>query len=432
MSGVQGLREALKAFTQEVCEALSQVEVPGRLWTRIIREEGGRVSFPQEERREFTGPPLGLLVALHTDPPDTLQRVISSVQGDSDLAAALLVDGGGNPITDEKSQAWWATNQMAGAFLRAYFAHTMKPVFDEKAFDTAFNQLMTEVHSQVAGVTELSPLMNAQMECDRIEIDPGVTIRKLTIDELEEWLNESMEYPFMMMHGVSQVDPSSLDCAIEVTYEKGRYEAWGTRRDILEKVSDLVTALRLLTDKNVHIAFTKRRSDSILQPGRGTSSSIRTRLRGANAELTPSLQPELVAMWKRIQAVPTDSTVRLALRRWDIVSERFSDEDALIDYWIALESLFAPDSFQEVRYRVSLRIAAFVGVSADEREQIYNDLRDSYDLRSRIVHGGVPNAQQKAQLVGKTRSYLRTALMKLLLSDEGFDPRAMELQLLRR
>ena len=270
------------------------------------------------------------------------------------------------------------------------------------------------------------------MEGARLDISPGLTIRKLSVDELEAWLNESTGLPLPMMPGLSQIDLPSLDCAIEATYDKGRHESWGANRDVADQVSDLVTAVRLVTDKNVHIGFTERRSDSILHPGGGRSSSLRPRLLGANAELTPSHQQELAAVWTRIQELPGDSAMRLALRRWDIVSERFSDDDALIDYWIAFEALFAPDSSQEVRYRASFRIAAFVGASPEEREQIYKDLRDSYDLRSRIVHGGTPSAEQKSLLVGKTRSHLRTALMKILLSDEHFDPRSIEIQLLRQ
>ena len=77
-------------------------------------------------------------------------------------------------------------------------------------------------------------------------------------------------------------------------------------------------------------------------------------------------------------------------------------------------------------------MSAFIGTSPQEREDIYKDLRDSYDLRSRIVHGGVVNTQKRVQLEEKTRAYLRTVLITLLQSEGAFDPRSIEIDLLRQ
>ena len=197
-------------------------------------------------------------------------------------------------------------------------------------------------------------------------------------------------------------------------------------------VSDLVTTLRLLTDQSVHVAFTQRQSESVLQPGGGTSSSGRPRILGTKANLGPSMQKEIVDIWNRIRALAANTPIRLALRRWDIVSERFEETDALIDYWIALESLFVPGSTQELRYRASLRIAAFVGQTPEEREQVYKDLKDSYNLRSRIIHGNPPESRERLRpLIDKTRSYRRRALLSLLSSSDPFDPEEIETRLLK-
>ncbi len=143
------------------------------------------------------------------------------------------------------------------------------------------------------------------------------------------------------------------------------------------------------------------------------------------------MQQEIVNTWGNIQALPANSRIRLALRRWGNLSERFHEDDAMIDYWIALEALFVPESTQEVRYRASLRVAAFIGATTEERVRVYKDLRNSYDLRSAIVHGRVPKSEQKLNLIGETRSYLRKALLKVLADYEPFNPESIESNLLK-
>ena len=228
-----------------------------------------------------------------------------------------------------------------------------------------------------------------------------------------------------------RMDPTVMDCAIEATYEKGRHEAWGSNQKVTDQVSCLLTTLRLITDRNLYLAFTKSTSNSFLEPGGVTSSSLRPRRLTTEAHIDQSMEQQIVDTWHRIRSLPTGSRTKLALRRWDIVSERWDQDDALIDYWIALESLFVPDSTQELKYRASLRIATFIGETPGERKAAYKDLRDSYDLRSKIVHG-VPKADEenKAHVISKTRSYLRRALLSVLSSKDAFDPESIELQLL--
>ena len=67
--------------------------------------------------------------------------------------------------------------------------------------------------------------------------------------------------------------------------------------------------------------------------------------------------------------------------------DKFSPDDKLVDLWIALESLFAPDIDSEIKFRGALRIARFLCRDNKMRQEIYDDMRHSYDWRSAIVHG---------------------------------------------
>ena len=426
-----GFEMALRQFVQETCATLSETGIAIRRWIRIVREEKGW-SFPEEERPDYPGTSFQLIRKIHEEPPDSLLRVMDIVEKVPDLANVLLVDAGGNPIREEKMQLWWVTNMLAGRFVHAYLEMATKKEFDEKAFNTVLDHLKQDIQSPTITVNELSPLMNASMDFDRITIAPHLVLRKLTANELEKWLNDYLRYPFVSVHSSLLGDITQLDCAMEVTYKKQRNEAWGSNQEIRTSADDLVTTLRLLMDKNIYIAFTVHGSDSILQPGGGTSSSLRPRLLGQSANIGASQQQDIIDAWNRIRSLPNESPVRLALRRWNTVFERFDEDDALIDYWIALEGLFVPDTFQELRHRSAFRIGAYLGEAPDQREQIYKELLDSYDLRSKIVHGGVPTNKRKTELINITRSYLRRALVQILSSIDRFDPRTIEIERLRK
>jgi len=422
---------ALRRFVEDVCAALPETGTATRRWVRIVREERGW-SFPEEERPDYSGTCFSLMMKFRENPPDSLLQVLDIARRTPQIASGLLVDAGGNPIRGQKMQLWWVTNILTGKFVHDYLEKARIIEFDEQAFNTVFDRLRKDIESSTITVKELSPLMNVSLDCESISIAPYLVIRKLTVDELEKLLNNSVRFAYFPMHSSLSADVTQLDCAVDATYEKQRHEAWGSNKEILNSTADLVTTLRLHTDKNIYIAFTVQNSDSMLQHSGGTSFSLRPRLLGQRATIGASHKQDIMDTWSRIRSLPDESPLRLALRRWNSVFERFDENDALIDYWIALEGLFVPDSFQELRHRSSFRIGAFIGDKPDEREKIYKDLLESYDLRSRIIHGGVPTTRRKTELINATRSYLRRALVKILSSLNTFDPRTLEIEILRK
>ncbi len=133
--------------------------------------------------------------------------------------------------------------------------------------------------------------------------------------------------------------------------------------------------------------------------------------------------------WKRLGPKLKDRRLNLALRRWAAGGQRRNDEVRLIDYWVALEALFLPDSTAELSFRASLRIAAFVGETGQERQQLYKEMRASYDVRSKVVHGDTPRTPVSV-VAAQTGSTVRRALLKIIESDDRFDATRLEATLL--
>jgi hypothetical protein len=423
-------RTALRQFTGEICTTLKHKGIATRRWARIVREENS-TSFPEEIRPDYYQTSLKLLVKYHDNPPDSLRKLLDTSRKVPKLADTLLVDAGGNPIHDEKTQLWWILNMLTSQFIPEYLKEANTIQFNEQAFNKTLNRLIIDIESPNIRVKELSPLANASLDCESITVAPYLVIRKCTTEELEKWLNDYSKYPYFPVYNPIPTHISDLECAVEVTYERKRYEAPGVISETAGSTADIVTALRLHTDKNVHIVFTAHESETFLKFGATMSYPFSPRIDVKKGEISAANQQELIDTWNRIRSLQSGSPIRLALRRWNTVFERFNPDDALLDYWIALEALFAPDSSQEVRFRSALRIATYLG-EPDQREQIYKDLLDSYDLRSRIVHGDAPANKRKTELIDVTRSHLRKALVQILHSPDKFNPRTIEIEQLKK
>ncbi len=216
-----------------------------------------------------------------------------------------------------------------------------------------------------------------------------------------------------------------LHCGLEATTDRPRHTTdFGRTREAKDAA---VSALRLLTEQPVHIAFTEEIAHSPLAHGAAISWGPSLPFRGQDAVVSDAERTQLLGLWSRLRSNPNRALVELALRRWDAGMERRADEDKLIDYWVALESLFTPDSTQEVRFRASLRIAAYLGATPEARRSIYADMHHSYDWRSAVVHGA--SDKRRAQLdkrgalvdvTGWTRSYLRQALLRIIEAHRPF------------
>lgn len=94
----------------------------------------------------------------------------------------------------------------------------------------------------------------------------------------------------------------------------------------------------------------------------------------------------------------------------------------MVDYWIALESLLAPDTGSEISYRASLRGAKFAPITPGFLGT-FEILRKSYSARSNFVHG-VPT-EVVPSLVQQTESCLRAVLTRCI--DDGAVPKREEL-----
>lgn len=97
--------------------------------------------------------------------------------------------------------------------------------------------------------------------------------------------------------------------------------------------------------------------------------------------------------------------VELALRRFIQSASRQGLQDQLIDLVIGLEAIYLPDTNAESGYRLAMRMAAHLCDAPAQRQQCMKKARALYDIRSRIVHGGVEKIETLNKLVGENKIF---------------------------
>lgn len=322
--------------------------------------------------------------------------------------------------------------------------------FDAEIFDDVFEETLADLKAScVETETYLTPIANIKLIGDGVNLAPDIRIRPITPREVEFWLNH---WHYSLNERPTLSDYLRAQCAIELTYCRpaGYYSLdnltnrIGTFNEHVELAARVLGTVRLVTDHATYLLFTQHTRRGFLERRREVSfpPTPKPSLIGhGNLAINERVASELVTVWNKLHASNVADDVDLPFRRWFGAADRLNDSDKLIDYWIGFESLFSPDSAQEVKFRVSLRIAAYLGETPDERESLYQDIRHSYDWRSAVVHGTKPGAQAKLDkrgtlpvMTGKTRASLRRALLKLLKADQPLkiSPKESELTLLRR
>lgn len=81
---------------------------------------------------------------------------------------------------------------------------------------------------------------------------------------------------------------------------------------------------------------------------------------------------------------------------------------------VCLELLFTPHSQGEASHQISFNVARFLGQSPNEMKAIYRAVRNFYNIRSRIVHGGIPNEDKVIDAAIETFKLSSDCLRKIL------------------
>jgi len=107
-------------------------------------------------------------------------------------------------------------------------------------------------------------------------------------------------------------------------------------------------------------------------------------------------------------------------------------EVRLLLLWVALEALYGPEDSREINFRISQRIAFFLGTNGDDRRRLYSEAKDGYTWRSKAVHGArlkTVDESTRLRVWAEAELLIRRTLVKILLDSDltsSFDSKNRE------
>lgn len=225
--------------------------------------------------------------------------------------------------------------------------------------------------------------------------DRILRIRKIPKKELEEFLLPPEPHRYF--------PETKLAFKNAILLSKGRYwidygfevedsrpastEAFNTTGIEMKK---LILGLRLFKEGFIRIAFyvAKAGSESSYIPLRLLYGNERAYVldKSEFEKLKNFLKEFLEIAWKKKES---KTSLGIALSRFTDGYERTKPEDKIIDYMIGLEALYLEgEATGEFGYKMAHKASTFLSNRKKRRKELFSKIKESYKLRSRIVHGG--------------------------------------------
>jgi hypothetical protein len=323
------------------------------------------------------------------------------------------------------------------SFLLRLVADQQDALFVEDKFDMIFREMEDYFYGDTLRRRIVAPLTDFTMGGGVIALGDGLSIKRLSLAEREEFASRSVMFPSTPLdsHGPTGWEEFAIEFYAEVPKIIGQHVMPGSRQGLFEiaaeKCNEAIAGLRLYKTGGVSYNSIELKivawepfafGGLILKPA---AASI-----GPRYELTTDEIPvfeDFCGGFLR-QRSRKRRRIDLALRRFNLAYERVLPEDRLIDYAIALEALLLRgDEHQELAYRLALRGSALLGETPDARVEIFSRLRTAYSIRSDVVHGGSPPARVSVgsaqtsfhQFVEEIGGDVRSGVRKMLVLTES-------------
>ena len=416
---MQVWRALIQAALEVARKRLSEEGPRLRRRTRVVRESATTTRFDKEEWPDFS---LALFRAFEEVQNLSESRAVDEyLRSHPDLEAEVMVDAAGKAIVAEGPRLHWLTNFYTLPFTLRYMGAVGDVQYDESKFSEMYRQLEEFISQTEITYKTIAPLQNFDGPAKPLRLDSMTLLRPFTDDELQHvW--DAGEYG-----GVVDRDSAlGWRFCLEVTQKQRKnspVDAGTTNRT----VRNVLTALRLVRNGAVGIPVMLRQpvDKPYGSPGGTIGTSGPSLLRfGSTYKLSPGDADSLLRVLKATAKVRDKSALRVALDRFNYAYDRGRLHDRVIDEWVALEALFLPTQEQELRFRAALRISYFAGRDVQDRSRLYKLMKDSYDLRSWIVHGesepkkGKPAwpRERLAEVAAATEELIREILQLCILN----------------
>ncbi len=262
------------------------------------------------------------------------------------------------------------------------------------------------------------------VEIDVVNLDSGLSIRRLTDSELSEFASNdiSLDNPY----GITSKQVSvALVSTRQVTLTLSQVPAdftpdFSGLQVQQDQIAAVLSALHLLKAGRVGIVASFKTLHPTILPNMSGSSSAPLLVNPfASMELSVNDVERFLTIYKGLVKNERDE-VKIAAARLLDAETRLSPVDSLLDAVIGLEVMLNPNDRDELAFRVALNYA-FLGSDLERRAR-FESIREIQKVRNRVVHGGLNLQSKDAALIHqcseKGKSCLRDTIIRFLDDDK--------------
>ncbi len=362
---------------------------------------------------------------------DAHQHALQAMMDDQTIAKHLNtlvgIPGTGRRIEGPECLRWFVTRLLE---------EQQGIEFQENIFRKIYEDIEDFFYRDSFEFRIVCPLHLFQMQAERIALSPKLSIIRFSEEEKERMLARWGRYITPLSH---RHNLAFFDFAFELYVESPKAIGGGLPENLegdplsvaRYTFDDVCSTLRLFKNGAVFYGeyWMEPTSWNVIG-SQGTSLRRWTsgHLYGPIYTLSEDEVPMFFEFWKspRKGGMENNPNIMLAFNRLNFGYERLRPEDRLLDFTIGLEALFLLGLRNELGYRLSLRAAALLGDTPENRERIFNELKEAYDQRSIIAHGENPKKNINIggspipfwELVNRVEEHLRTAIKEFLVRCE--------------
>ncbi len=106
--------------------------------------------------------------------------------------------------------------------------------------------------------------------------------------------------------------------------------------------------------------------------------------------------------------------LKISLSRLNSFNSGDNHIDRAINLRVCLESIFLYRNDRNIKQKMASRAAGFLGKDDDEKNEIFDLMKDAYSVTSNAVHNGKFSNNDNTRVLRESAKYARTALIKLI------------------
>lgn len=410
----------LRKLLNEICDHAQKkgFTFPRRPWGRYVTEAQGEsllVRLDKIDSRPNIDSLSTLIMGMSLEKGETFNKLMEAIERSEKLSQIFFTDAAGQFVERDKES--WAFSKIL-PIVNSYFLEVNEFVFQKEVFQMVSGVVEAEIKRFPFWRKILKcPLVGVHLPRDlKLVLVEDLCLRAVTSEEMEDF-NNSPVYPKY----------PAFTALLEMGKEVEVFAQTLFLPEERKKVKDAIIALRLFSGERIFMPWEVEKYTEILGktfPGNQISQSLEQRIVPFPTRvciLDKNKCMEIEGIYQQLSGVTLSEErkrrVERSLHKWNEALDQVSDEESLIANWIALETLFSPSDRDELSFRLALRGGVFLG-----QKKIYKDLRESYKIRSKIVHGGTIKNTQIGQVALRTREILRQILLKILRDPESYAP----------